>query len=131
MTDAPAVRPTSGLPPDSTPHLEQLRSDLDTLGRRIRELTETAYSSDRTVGATVGGHGELRELVLDPRIYRTTDSAALAATIRDTITRATDAASASLFELIGPMLPERPAGELAPGDRAPRSVRAGVDGVIR
>jgi hypothetical protein len=102
VTDETAVGP----PAEYAPHLEQLRSDLDLLGRRIREVAETAYSIDRTVAATVGGRGELRELVLDPRIYRTTNAAALAATIRDTITRAADAASATLFDLIRPVLPD-------------------------
>jgi transposase len=86
--------------------IEQARRDLDTLGRRIREIAETAYSSDRTVAATVGAHGELRELALDPRIYRTTNAAALATTIRDTIACAADAATASLFGLVRPLLPD-------------------------
>jgi hypothetical protein len=105
MRDVTTAHPALG-PPHDLPRLEQARRDLDTLAGRIREIAETAYSVDRTVAATVDGRGELRELILDPRIYRTTNAAALAATIRDTITRAGDTASERLFELVRPLLPD-------------------------
>jgi DNA-binding protein YbaB len=83
----------------------QLQRDLLALQKSIDEVSETAYSSDRTVAATVGPRGELKELVLDPRIYRKTDAKALAATITQTIWDATAAVTTRLVELTRPLLP--------------------------
>jgi DNA-binding protein YbaB len=85
---------------------EQLREDLLTLRRDMAELAETAYSPDGLVVATVGAQGALKELVLDPRIYRTTDSVALAETIVATIRDAATAATARMYELSNALLPE-------------------------
>jgi DNA-binding protein YbaB len=85
---------------------EQLRKDLLALRRSVSEVAETAYSADGLITATVGPQGELRELVLDPRIYRTTDSVELAETIVATIRDAAAAATARIFELGNELLPE-------------------------
>jgi len=87
------------------PHYEQLRKDLLSLQKSMEEITETAYSPDRLVAATVGAQGQLKKLTLDPRIYRTTDANALAATITKTIQDAIDAITAKMMELAEPMLP--------------------------
>ncbi len=78
------------------------------LRRSMEDLVETAYSPDGLVRATVGARGLLTELFLDPRIYRTTDAAALAETITATIQAATDAATARMVELTRPFLPDGP-----------------------
>lgn len=85
---------------------EQLAEDVRILQRRIAETRETADSADGLVTATVGGHGELVELWLDPRIYRTPDSAALAATITDTIHQAARQAEEQVFAAAAKFLPE-------------------------
>jgi DNA-binding protein YbaB len=84
----------------------QLQRDLLALQKSIEEVAETAYSPDRLVAATVGARGELKDLQLDARIYRTTDAKALAATITQTISDATTAVTARLVELTRPLLPD-------------------------
>ncbi|PZS30229.1 MAG: hypothetical protein DLM58_13995 [Pseudonocardiales bacterium] len=96
--------------PDSVPdrfreRFEQLQTELIDLQRSIRELSETAYSRDGLVSATVGSRGELQDLVLDARIYRTTDAKALATTIAETIWAATQAVTLRLTDLMRPMMP--------------------------
>ena len=85
---------------------EPLRDDLVSLLRSMDGLTETVQSEDGLVQATVGPHGELRELVLDPPIYRSTDATALAATITGTVNRAVTAAANRMVEMTEPMLPD-------------------------
>lgn len=84
---------------------ERLAEDVRTLQRRIAETRETADSADGLVTATVGGNGELVELWLDPRIYRTPDSTALAATITDTIRQAVRQAEEQVFASAAKLLP--------------------------
>ncbi len=85
--------------------VDKLRKDLESLRSRLEDVSETAVSEDGLVAATVGARGELRELVLDPRIYRTTDAKALTATIINTMRDATAAVTARMLELAEPMLP--------------------------
>jgi DNA-binding protein YbaB len=106
MTEAMAGSAVSGLPSDYERRYAQLQEELLALQKSIQEIAETAYSADRTVAATVGARGELRELQLDPRIYRTTDAKALAATIKQTIWDASTAVTTRLVELTRPLLPE-------------------------
>ncbi len=89
---------------------EILRQDLITLREGIKEVREAATSPDGLVTATVGSRGELLDLSLDPRIYRTTDSAALAETIKATVKAAAGAASAQMIELARPFLPAPTSG---------------------
>jgi DNA-binding protein YbaB len=102
MNDWKSASPST----DAWSEYERLRETLVTLRRSLEEVSETAYSPDGLVGATVGARGELIELTLDPRIYRTTDSTALAATIIATVREAVSAATARTFELTKPFLPE-------------------------
>jgi len=91
---------------------EKLRRDLASLRHSMEEVSETAFSGDGLVAATIGARGELKELVLDPRIYRTTDAKALAASIAGAIRDATAAVTARMVELTAPLLPENtPRGE--------------------
>ncbi|WP_163572785.1 YbaB/EbfC family nucleoid-associated protein [Fodinicola feengrottensis] len=48
-------------------------------------MEATAESPDGLVAATVNSSGDVVELELDDRVYRTSDSAALAAAITQTI----------------------------------------------
>ena len=97
------VTPVAG---DAWSEDDRLLQDLVELRRSFEEVTETACSPDGLVCATVGAHGELTELSLDPRIYRTTDSKALAETITATIREAVAAATARMAELTKPFLPD-------------------------
>lgn len=83
-----------------------LRDDLVSLLQTMDGLTETAYSDDGLVRVTVGAHGELKDLVLDPRIYRSSDAAILAATIVGTVNRAVAAAANRMVEMTEPLLPD-------------------------
>ncbi|MGC7095104.1 YbaB/EbfC family nucleoid-associated protein [Amycolatopsis lurida] len=84
---------------------ERLHDDLLDIRRRIADIEATADSSDGLISATVAGRGELSELCLDPRIYRTTDSKALAAAIMDTIKDAVEQSQRQLFEITREYLP--------------------------
>ncbi|MBN6040394.1 YbaB/EbfC family nucleoid-associated protein [Amycolatopsis sp. 195334CR] len=78
---------------------------LHDISRRIADIEATADSSDGLVSATVVGRGELSELHLDPRLYRTMDSTALAASIVDTIKDAVEQSRRQLFEITRDYLP--------------------------
>jgi DNA-binding protein YbaB len=84
---------------------ERLRDDLLEVKARIADIEATADSPDGLVSATVVGRGELSELYLDPRIYRTTDSKALARSIVDTIRDAVGQTREQLFEITRRYLP--------------------------
>lgn len=85
---------------------DRLQNDLESLQRSLEDLQETAYSPDGLVAATVGARGELKELVLDPRIYRTSDAKALSASITETVHEATEAVTMRIVELTKPLLPK-------------------------
>ncbi|OXM45629.1 YbaB/EbfC family nucleoid-associated protein [Amycolatopsis alba] len=83
---------------------EELRAAQD----RIARLRATAESDDGLISATVGGYGELVELVLDPRVYRAPDSVALARSVKDTIHRAAERAQEQCAALLAGHVPENP-----------------------
>jgi DNA-binding protein YbaB len=72
-----------------TGQLAKVRSGLDDLQKELGAVTATVKSPDGYVTATVGPRGQLVRLQLDGRIYRNPDSAKLAATITETIQKAT------------------------------------------
>jgi DNA-binding protein YbaB len=84
----------------------RLRTGMGELQQKLRQITATAKSDDGYVKATVGPRGQLIRLELDPRIYRRPDSKQLAATITQTINRATADAMAQVSEACKPYLPE-------------------------
>jgi hypothetical protein len=73
--------------------------------RRMLEVTGVAWSDDRMVKAVVGPRGQLVELDIDPRIYRTPNSKALSATIVTTVRRAVDDAMQQSKAIIDGHLP--------------------------
>ncbi|UJW32041.1 YbaB/EbfC family nucleoid-associated protein [Saccharothrix sp. AJ9571] len=93
---------------------ERLRDDLLEIREKIAGIEASADSPDGLVSATVAGRGELSELYLDPRIYRTHDSKALAASIVDTIKDAVAQSQERLFEITRQYLP--PAAKLEDTD---------------
>jgi DNA-binding protein YbaB len=76
-----------------TEDLRHLRDGLRSVQTWLADVTETAESDDGLIHATVNGRGDLLDLTLDPRIYRTPDSRALATAITATILRAKEQAA--------------------------------------
>jgi len=76
-----------------------LADELATVQRELSDLRATGHSPDGLVTATVDGRGIAVDLNLDPRIYRSTDSGALAEKILAALREATDQAAAEAFEL--------------------------------
>jgi hypothetical protein len=85
----------------AVPRLDQarLRANLLTVQSELGKVRATADSDDGLVRVTVGGRGEVIDLELDPRIYRTTDSGALAGTILEAIRQAGELAADEAFVL--------------------------------
>ncbi|WP_279582669.1 YbaB/EbfC family nucleoid-associated protein [Fodinicola feengrottensis] len=61
--------------------IAEIATKLRTLRDESAKLEATAESPDGLVAATVNSRGDVVELELDDRVYRTSDSAALAAAI--------------------------------------------------
>jgi DNA-binding protein YbaB len=86
--------------------LTKLAEELGTVRQAASEVRGRAESDDGLVCVVVDGDGSLIELDLDPRIYRTPDSAALADSIKDTIGRALEDATRQAFAVVRKVLPE-------------------------
>jgi DNA-binding protein YbaB len=92
--------------------LTSLAEELGAAQRAAAEVRGRAESDDGLVSVVVDGEGNLAELDLDPRIYRSPDSAALADSIRQTIGRALEDATRQAFAVVRKVLPEAEQGEL-------------------
>lgn len=77
----------------------QLADEIRGIQRELAEVVEEAESPDGLVVARVDARGDLLDLRLDPRIYRDTDSTALARTIAQTCRAARAKADKRAFEL--------------------------------
>lgn len=93
-------------------HREDLEQDVARMRRAVQDSTGTAESADGLIEATVGVYGELVELTLDPRIFRTPDAAALAEQIRAAVNEAGRNAQEKVRRELAQYLP----GEVAGGD---------------
>ncbi|MBB4689076.1 YbaB/EbfC family nucleoid-associated protein [Amycolatopsis jiangsuensis] len=87
-------------------------ADGERLAERIRRvqgglagITGTAESDDGLVSVTVDVRGAVTEVWLDPRIYRSPDSAALAEVIVRTCRAAADSAQRQAFDASVSVLP--------------------------
>ncbi len=89
--------------------IADIANRLRTLRDEAAKMSATADSPDGLVRATVNARGELLELELDERIYRTADSVALAATINATIQSAATLLEADLAVRSGELFPEESA----------------------
>lgn len=88
--------------------IEDLRRSIDNVGalqRQMMRVTGTAWSPDRLIKAVVGPRGQLLELEIDPRVYRTPNSKALAASIVATVRAAVDQVIADGAELLDQAMP--------------------------
>jgi DNA-binding protein YbaB len=88
-----------------TGQLEKVRSGLSDMQKEITAVTATVKSPDGYVTATVGPRGHLVRLQLDGRIYRNPDSAKLAATITETIQKATSEAAQKVQDVTAKYAP--------------------------
>jgi DNA-binding protein YbaB len=74
--------------------------------QQIMEITGTAWSDDRLIKAVVGPRGQLIELEIDPRVYRTPNSKALAASILSTVRAAVEDANNQTREIVEKVMPK-------------------------
>jgi DNA-binding protein YbaB len=74
--------------------------------QQIMEITGTAWSDDRLIKAVVGPRGQLIELEIDPRVYRTPNSKALAASIMSTVRAAVEDANKQTKEIVDKVMPK-------------------------
>lgn len=86
---------------------EQVRAVRD----GIDDIRATAYSDDGLITAVVGGRGELRELELDPRIYREQNATALASRIVATIREAAAEAERDAVTFAQELMPQKRHGD--------------------
>lgn len=82
----------------------QLAADIRAAQAQAAEVRAEASSDDDLVTAVANGSGELVELRLDSRIYRTPDSAQLAADITAVVHRAADLARQEAFSILSAFL---------------------------
>jgi DNA-binding protein YbaB len=77
----------------------QLRAGLLAVRAGLDDIEGTATNDAGTITATVGGRGNVRELVLDRRVYRDANAAALADDILATLRAAAEKAADEAFQL--------------------------------
>lgn len=85
--------------------LKSALGKMDDLQREALRVTGVAWSDDRLIKAVVGPRGHLLELEIDPRVYRTPNSKALAATILGTVRAATEDAMAKTQQILERSVP--------------------------
>jgi DNA-binding protein YbaB len=103
-----------------TGQLEKVRSGLADMQKEITAVTVTVKSPDGYVTATVGPRGHLVRLQLDGRIYRNPDSAKLAATITETIQKATAEAAQKVQDVTAKYAPGMDVSGYLRGDATSR-----------
>jgi hypothetical protein len=75
----------------------------------VREVRETVDSEDRLITGMVDGRGRLIDLMLNPRVLRTTDSRLLAERITATVRSAVELARDQLGTVYSSILAGEPA----------------------
>lgn len=88
--------------------IDDLRHTLDgavQTRQQMLEVTGTAWSDDRLIKAVVGPRGQLIDLDIDPRVYRTPNSKALSASIVSTVRAAVDDAAKKTREILDKAMP--------------------------
>ncbi|GLI02787.1 YbaB/EbfC family nucleoid-associated protein [Phytohabitans aurantiacus] len=89
--------------------VEDLQRTIDNAAQtreQMLEVTGTAWSDDRLIKVVVGPRGQLIELEIDPRIYRTPNSKALSATILSTAKAAIEDANKKTREIMDKVMPK-------------------------
>ncbi|MGI5489596.1 YbaB/EbfC family nucleoid-associated protein [Microtetraspora malaysiensis] len=93
--------------------IRDLAAEINQQMTRVREaygelsvMEHTARSADGMVSVTVGRHGQMRGLELNPRAYRTLSPSQLADAIMQEVNKATAAVSEQSKQLLQPLMPE-------------------------
>jgi DNA-binding protein YbaB len=89
--------------------LKGMRADLE-------EVTATATRPDGLVTVVVGPRGAVRDIRLDPRVYRRLDSGELAQAIMQLIGKATADVAEQTKKIMTPFMPEGVSYETALGE---------------
>ncbi|MEW1547911.1 YbaB/EbfC family nucleoid-associated protein [Streptomyces tsukubensis] len=100
---------------------EETRSRLEQASAEAARISVTVTSKDRSVEATVGAQGELKNLRFPTSRYRSMAPAELAGTLMATITRARTEAASQLLDLYRPFGPVPGLSAEAEGGFAPMS----------
>ncbi|GAA1790840.1 hypothetical protein GCM10009682_11060 [Luedemannella flava] len=101
MTERPDWNVLRGMFAD----LDKAVAGMEERQRKVFQITGTAWSDDRLIKVVVGPRGQLTELEIDPRVYRTPNSKALAASILATVRRAVEDAMRQTTEVLDEGLP--------------------------
>ncbi|WP_242606424.1 YbaB/EbfC family nucleoid-associated protein [Protofrankia symbiont of Coriaria ruscifolia] len=100
--------------------IDDLRHTLDNAAQARQdalEVTGTAWSDDRLVRIVVGPRGQLVDIEIDPRVYRTPNSKALSASILSTARAAVEEANRKTKEILDRAMPrDRGLGMIGPTD---------------
>jgi DNA-binding protein YbaB len=83
---------------ERTRRLDQMRRDLE-------EVEATARRPDGLITVVVGAQGRLRDLRLDPRVYRKLDSGDLARAILELTSEATAEVTERMRQIMTPFVP--------------------------
>lgn len=86
---------------DYTRRIEQLKE----MRRELAEVGATAKRPDGLVTVVVGSQGQVKDIRLDPRVYRKLDSGELAAAIMEMISQATAEVSKQMQTIMTPFVP--------------------------
>jgi DNA-binding protein YbaB len=106
------------------------RSRIDRLSADVAALTATARSADGSVTATVGRHGELCDLRIDPELARRLDLKTLTSRILEASGLAAGQARDQLGRTVAAAMPAHlrhlvgPSGEVDPAALLPADVQA-------
>ncbi|GAA3472661.1 YbaB/EbfC family nucleoid-associated protein [Nonomuraea roseola] len=84
----------------------------------LSAMEHTACSVDGMVSVTVGRHGQMRGIELNPRVYRTLSPSQLADAIMHEVNKATAVVSEQSKQLLQPLMPESVPYEEVFGERA-------------
>ncbi|WP_067143830.1 YbaB/EbfC family nucleoid-associated protein [Microtetraspora malaysiensis] len=104
--------------------IRELAAEINQQMTRVREaygelsvMEHTARSADGMVSVTVGRHGQLLGLKLNPRVYRSLSASQLADVIMQEVNKATAAVSEQSKQLLQPLMPESVPYEEAFGEQ--------------
>jgi DNA-binding protein YbaB len=99
-------RPDWGILRNMVDDLQRARQNVVESQRRMLAIRGEARSEDRLIRVVVGPRGQLVDLELDPRVFRSPDSKALAAAIMATARDAIEDCQRQARELRDELLPK-------------------------
>lgn len=99
-------RPDWGVLRSMVDDLQRARENMGESQRKMMAVRGEARSKDRLVRVVVGPRGQLVDLELDPRVFRTPDSKALAAVIMNTVRDAIEDSQRQIRDIRDDLLPK-------------------------